>query len=249
MTTSPVEQQKVVNMSMEDTDEIDLIAFLLKLKAKWKICILGLIIGAIIAAGYATFLVNPQYQSTAMVYLRTNGNATVSLQDLQIGSQLTNDYEIIFKSRPIMEETIEELGLEMSPNALANAINITNPTDSRILKITATAGSPELARDIANSVTEGGMKAVLEIESQTPYVIEDAVLQTAKVGMSRVKMTLIGGLLGLMAVIGYLFIGFVISDKIHSADDIERYLGVPVLTIIPEDKALDYNKQMKRKGR
>lgn len=247
MSVTQNEQNRIVTQNIDD-DVIDLLPFLLKLKAKWKLCILGLIIGAVIAAAYATFLVKPQYQATSMVYLRNSGT-TVSLQDLQIGSQLTNDYEIIFKSRPIMEKTIKELDLDMTSNQLANTISIDNPDDTRILQITATAETPELARDIANSVTEGGMAAVLEIESQNPYVIEEAVINPIKVGMSRTKMTLIGGFAGLFGVIGILFAMYVISDKVKSADDVERILGLPVLSIIPEDKSLDYNKQMKRRGK
>ena len=158
-----------------DEIEIDLRAFFLRLKTKWLTCILGLLLGAVLALGYSIFLVNPEYQSTAMVYLRGNGSSSISIQDLQVGTQLTKDYEIIFKSRPVLESTIDELNLDMSTKELSNLISITNTEDTRILSITATADTPELAKDIANSIMDNGVQKVSEIDAQQPYVVETAI--------------------------------------------------------------------------
>ena len=46
--------------------------------------------------------------------MRGSGNTIASLADLQIGSELTNDYQIIFTSRTLLTKTIKELNLDMS---------------------------------------------------------------------------------------------------------------------------------------
>lgn len=217
-----------------DEIEIDLYAFLMKLKSSWKKIILGMLLGALLSGIYSIFGMTPVYESTSSVYLRGNGTS-ISLQDLQVGTQLTKDYEIIFKSRPILESTIKEIGLDMKPEELAKAITISNPTDSRILEITAKADSPDTAKDIANSIMKNGIDTVLEIDAQAPYVIEKAIVNPIRVGMSRSKMVLLGAIIGALFVIVISFIRFILSDNIKSADDIERMIGIPVLSIVPED--------------
>ena len=228
-----------------ENDEIDLRAFFLRLKTKWLTCILGLLLGAVLALGYSIFLVNPEYQSTAMVYLRGNGSSSISIQDLQVGTQLTKDYEIIFKSRPVLESTIDELNLDMSTKELGNLISITNTEDTRILSITATADTPELAKDIANSIMDNGVQKVSEIDAQQPYVVETAIENAARVGMSRSRMTILGAVAGLGITLGYIFLRFVLSDNITSADDLENTLNVPVLAVVLDDPQMDFKKMAK----
>lgn len=228
-----------------DEIEIDLRAFFLRLKTKWLTCILGLLIGAVLALGYSIFLQDSRYQSTAMVYLRGNGSSSISIQDLQVGTQLTKDYEIIFKSRPVLESTIDELNLDMSTKELSNLISITNTEDTRILSITATADTPELAKDIANSIMDNGVQKVSEIDAQQPYVVETAIENAARVGMSRSRMTILGAVAGLVITLGYIFLRFVLSDNITSADDLENTLNVPVLAVVLDDPQMDFKKMAK----
>lgn len=202
-----------------DEIEIDLRAFFLRLKTKWLTCILGLLLGAVLALGYSIFLVNPEYQSTAMVYLRGNGSSSISIQDLQVGTQLTKE--------------------------LSNLISITNTEDTRILSITATADTPELAKDIANSIMDNGVQKVSEIDAQQPYVVETAIENAARVGMSRSRMTILGAVAGLVITLGYIFLRFVLSDNITSADDLENTLNVPVLAVVLDDPQMDFKKMAK----
>lgn len=223
--------------------EIDLKAILLKIKTYWYVLIIGVLIGMIFAMGYFVSFITPIYQSSAMVYLRGNSSNTISLEALQLGSQLTSDYEIIFKSRPVMEKVIKKLNLNMSPEGLSSLISISNPSDSRILKITVTHVDPEMARDIANEVTSYGMDSVREIDAQEPYVVEQAVTNTANVGLSKTKALGTGALLGFVVALGCIVLRYIFNDNVQSIEDVERTLHVPVLTVVAEDKSLAYNKK------
>lgn len=238
--------EKEKNRSMEYRDEIDLIEVFLKLKSCWKAIVLCGLLGTFVGILYATFLVKPMYNSTAMVYLRSTNTATLSLQDLQVGTQLTKDYEIIFKSRPILEETIQNLDLNMTPDALSNMITISNPEDSRILKITVQAEDPNLAKKIVNSIMDNGIDKVSEIDAQTPYVVEKGIANTQNVSVSKKKTGMLGGMLGIVVVAGYILIEYIVKDTVSSADDIERVLNVPVLAIVAEDETLHENKNRKK---
>ena len=58
----------------------------------------------------------------------TKETTLASLADLQLGSKLTEDYGILITSRPVLQQTIEEVGLDMDYKALRNKISIETPT-------------------------------------------------------------------------------------------------------------------------
>lgn len=234
--------------------EIDFMAFLLKLKSLWRYLVLGTLCGALITLLYAMFIRTPMYESSSQVYLRGNKNS-VSLSDLQIGAELTNDYEIIFKSRPNMEKVIKDLDLDMSVRELRSVITISNLSDTRILEVIVKCDDPKLARDITNEVVENGMNSVREIDSKEPYLIENAIANTVPTGLSKTMFTILGGIAGFAFTFGYIFVSFMLKDTIQSVEDVEDSLGLPVLGVVVEDESLTYakknsksNKKSLRKG-
>ncbi len=141
-------------------DEIDLVElFYLLWGHAWQI-ILCLILGAGLALGYTKLLVTPLYQATSSIYIvSASNNSVVNLTDLQIGAQLTADYQELILSRPLLEDVIENLeltngeGEPMSTAALSRMITITNTDDTRILKVTVTSPDPQESADIANELS------------------------------------------------------------------------------------------------
>ena len=142
-------------------DEIDLVElFYLLWGHAWQI-ILCLILGAGLALGYTKLLVTPLYQATSSIYIvSASNNSVVNLTDLQIGAQLTADYQELILSRPLLEDVIENLeltngeGEPMSTAALSRMITITNTEDTRILKVTVTSPDPQESADIANELID-----------------------------------------------------------------------------------------------
>lgn len=93
----------------------------------------------------------PVYTSTAMVYVLSKETTLTSLADLQIGSQLTNDYRVVVTSRPVLEEVIDNLQLETDYVGLRGQLSLENPADTRILSISATDSDPQRAKAIVDA--------------------------------------------------------------------------------------------------
>ena len=231
---------------LQDEIEIDLGALFYKIRSWWYLVVIGCLIGIIGALGYFSYLTIPHYASTSSIYLRGTSRS-ISLEELQINQELTSDYEIILKSYPNISMVIEDLHLQNSFEEIVSMISITNPTDSRILELTVTSTDPKLSRDIANSIVENGIDRIKEIDSQEPYIVEKARISNNRVGYSRIKMMAIGGLIGILISLGYIFIRFIIDDTIKSTEDVERVLQLPVLTVVGEDDALVYDKHTRNK--
>lgn len=66
-------------------------------------------------------------------------------------------------------------------------------------------------------------------------VVDAANLPMKKAGPSITKWTMIGGCLGAFVVIAIVLLFFFLDDTIKSSDDVEKYLGLSTLALIPLD--------------
>ena len=228
----------------DDEIEIDILQILRVLKKKlWLILLIGILAGGG-AGAYSKYVIIPQYQSTAMVYVLSKETTLASLADLQIGSQLTKDFKIIITSRPVLTEVINKLGLNLSYEGLVDKITIVNPKDTRILSITAQDPSPQMAKNIADSVATTASEYIGDImEMVPPKIIEEGVVPARKSSPSNAKNAVMGAAAGMILVCAIVTLQVVLNDTIQSEEDIEKYLNLTVLASVPlREKGIKENK-------
>lgn len=223
------------NQLENDEIEIDLKELFLALKKKLWIILGAFIAGIALMAVYTIFLVTPIYSASSMMYVLSTTTSITSLSDLQLGTQLTNDYVVLIKSRPVIEQVIENLDLNMSYDELNSAVSVTNQTDTRILTITVKSPVPETAQKIADELASVTATQVAEIMgTEEPKVFENATLPTSPVSPSLKKNCVLGGIAGLVLSCAVIIVMYLMNDSIKSEEDIEKYLGLTTLGIIPE---------------
>lgn len=235
--------------------EIDLreVCFFI-LSKLWIVILVGLLTGGI-GFGISNFVLPPTYQSTSKIYiLNKQQENTVTYSDVQLGTQLTKDYAQLIKSRLVLEKVIEELELSkirpgINYEAMSGKVSVTTPADTRILYITVTDTDPVLAMKMANCVREEAsvhIKNVMDIEAVN--VVETANLPVGKSGPDIKKWTITGGCLGAFFVVAILLVVFFMDDTIKTSDDVEKYLGLSTLALIPMDNQKAGNKGRKKKN-
>lgn len=218
----------------DDEIEIDLLQLLRSLKKRllW-IIMAGVLFGGAFGA-FSRFVITPQYTSTAMVYILSKETTLTSLADLQIGSQLTKDYKIIVTSRPVLAEVIENLNLDLTYEEMVDKIKINNPTDTRILSITAEDPDPAMAKNIADAVAKTSSNYIGDImEMVPPKIIEEGVIAEKKSSPSNSKNAMLGAAVGILLVCGLTVIEELLNDSIQSEEDVEKYLDLSVLASVP----------------
>lgn len=222
------------NLRDNDEMEIDLLQLFYALKKKIWFILAAMIIGGGLAGAYSKFLITPQYSSTSMMYILSKETTLTSLADLQIGSQLTEDYKVIVNSRPVLGEVIDSLALDMSYEQLLAKISIGNPTDTRILTVTVTDPDPYRAKAIVDCVSETASDYIGEImEMIPPKIIENGTVATRKTSPSNGKNAVLGALAGMVLVCGVIVIQVIMNDTVRTEEDVERYLGLTVLASVP----------------
>ena len=219
----------------DDEIEIDLLELFYALRHRWWAILLALVIGDGAAGVYTKKLIAPHYQSTSMVYVLSKETTLASLADLQIGSQLTKDYSVIIKSRPVLQEVIDKQNLDLTTDELGKMITIDNPSDTRILSITVEDIEPMRAKAIVDEVTKSASNYIGDImEMVPPKVIEDGVVAVKPSSPSVKKNAAVGGLGLAVLVCGLICLKTVLDDTIKSEEDVEKYLGLSGLAVIPD---------------
>ncbi len=235
----------------QDEVEIDLLELLFQFKKRIYIILLVTILGGTIGFVMSKFVMSPIYTSTSVIYIMSKETTLTSLTDLQIGSQLTQDYKVLITSRTVMQDTVEALGLNIDYVQLRKKVSIENPSDTRILNISVEDQDPEMAKVIADTIATNASEYISEIMEQSPpKIVETGEVPIYKTRPSVVKNTAIGALLGAIAVMGIITVMTITDDTIKTEDDIEKYFGIPVLSVVPlrEDIDDDGPKRGKKKS-
>ncbi len=233
-----MEENKVRRVVDSNEETIDLVeVFYLLLDNIWKI-IICMVVGGLIALGYTKFFVKPTYLATSKIYVvSASNNSVINLSDLQVGSQLTSDYQELLVARPVLQDVIKNLNLDMDYKQLEKTISITNTSGTRILAINVTTTSAQTSADIANELAKQATVYLPEVmETESPNIVESAVAPSKKAAPSYTKNTLLGVLIGMVIMCGILIVKFVANDTVVTAEDVEKYFGTMPLGSIPEGR-------------
>ena len=243
----------------EDEIEIDLAEVLgFLFHWLWLIILGGLICGAI-GLVISAFVISPKYESTTKVYIlnKQNTNGSISYSDTQLATQLTKDYEELITCRNVLEKVISELKLDDSYESLKNRVTVANASDTRIISITVKDESPEEARRIANGIRDAASSHITQVmDIEAVNIVDEANLPDVDkpAEPSVVKYTGIGGFIGIFICVAALLIKYLTDDTIRVSEDVEKYLELSTLGLIPvmeqdDDKGKDRKRKRKKKKR
>ena len=226
--------------------EIDLRQIFSVILSKIVVIILvGVIFGLVALIG-SKMLIKPTYESTTSLYvLNRQSQGTTTYSDLQSSTQLTQDYVVLVTSRSVTEKVISELKLDMTNEELVKMINVNTPTNTRVLEITVSSHDQKQAKEIADKVAEVSADSIGEI-MQTEKVtrIDAAQLPDKPVSPNVIQNGIIAGILGIIIAMAVVVVKFVMNDRINTSEDVEKYLGISTLALIPLSDELDDSKDV-----
>lgn len=147
-------------------------------KQLWKnilaIALVAVLLGCA-AFGYTAFMIAPQYQATASLYVNNSSfslgatSFSISSSDLTTSNSLVSVYLYILKSRTTMEEVIKEADLTYTPEQLSNMISAKGVTSTGAFEVTVTSTNPTEVELIANTVAKILPDRIRKLWMEPPY--------------------------------------------------------------------------------
>ena len=218
--------------------------------------IIPIIAAAVLAVSvvyfYAHFFRTPKYKSTATVYIlkqEREGDYAYTQSDFSLALNVVNDCVYMLRSSEVLDDVISELNLDMSVSGLSNCITTRNPDGTRILEVSVETSSPELSKRIVDAVCRIGAEKISATMSINQINIYSwgRVPRAPSNAIGIVRYILIGVCAGVAVYFAY-FLAFIFDDKIKNEEDVEKYLNLTVLSVIPNASDAS-DKQYKRSGR
>lgn len=221
------------------------------LRAHWVSILAIAVLGTLVGFGWA--LLQPKVYTANASGIVSAGVGT------DIGSAMAGEnyaksrvksYLDLAMSRSVAASAAEATGLSDSPDALLTRVRVENPLDTATLKVSASAGTPEEARDLAEAWVVAIGDHVTELENSgagadgamsivTFRSLDAAQLPSSPSSPNTKLAVAIGSLVGIVVAIGYALLRRVFDRRVHSTAEVEQETGMAVIGTIPAHKGFD----------
>jgi len=221
--------------------EIDLLHLVKILWQRAWIIVLTMIFLGGMAFSYAFFLVTPQYQAKAMMYVNNSSfslggtSFSISSSELSAAKSLLDVYVIILQSRTTMEEVLEETGLDYTYEEISKMVSASSVNSTEVFQIVATSSIPQEAELIVDTIVKILPDRIADIvDGSSVRLVDHAVLPTQRSSPSYTKYAAIGLVLGFVLSCGLIIIFDLLDTTIRDEEYLYQRYNIPVLTVVPD---------------
>lgn len=209
-------------------------------KGLWIIILITILFTAV-SGVVSYFVLKPSYEASTKIII---GNTSKIVEeygydysDVLMFQTLAKTYGEIAQSRTVAEIAARKLGQEVTPEEVSSKITVSTGTDTQIMEITAESISEEDARRTANALSEAFVEEAMRLLPAGNVKIMDRAMLPKYPVSPRPKFNMaIAFFLGLVVSFGIIFIKEYMDNTIKTEEDINRFLNIPVIGVIPQYK-------------
>lgn len=219
--------------SMEGKD------FLRVIRKNRVLIIIVTLVATILTAVINYYVVSPTYKSNVSIIVgkpQINGNEQNKYDDVMMYQNLIKTYSEIAKSSLVSETTAAKLDSKLSPQEIRNIVSVTPQQGTQILLISAKSKSPKQAYEVIDKFSKSFIEEANNVfpTGGDIQIMDSPQMPKVPVKPKKKLNTAIAFALGLMSSIGMAFLLDYMDNTIKTEQDIERYIKIPVLGMIPK---------------
>lgn len=236
--------EKTIN---QNDDVIDLsILFVLLRKNLILLIVVTILFGAA-SYGITKFFIPEKYQASATLIVNNKSdNSYVNQSEIVAAQNLADLYSIIITSEPVLQEVIDNLGLEITYEQLKGSISVQAVNSTQVIEISMISTDAKYAKKIVAEIVEVSKPVILDkVEAGSVKDLSEASVSNNgnPISPNKKKNSLLGAIAGFILVYAVLFLKELFNNKIKSENDLVNTLGVPLLGVIPAVDGKDFNKK------
>lgn len=215
------------------------------IRRRWKVVVLCF--AAVLAvAAVVTFQTTPQYASSTRLFISTSeSDSNAAYTGNLFATQRVTSYADLVGSRQLAENVSDNLGGDLDPDALKDAVEATVVPETVILQITATDPDPAQARALAQAYGEELSTLVTDLETpqgkQAPLikatVVDPAQESASPVSPQPVRNLGLAAVLGLLLGVGVAVARELLDTSVSSSEDVAAVTTAPILGNIATDSS------------
>ena len=208
----------------------------------WLWIVLFTILCTLVGLFYSVSQVPPTYTATRSLILRTEIHDTESSYQSANQANLAKNYfytvEKLIKSPKLVKE-VNENNADIGLSVESSAIGISYGENSLIFKVSYTAKTKELAEQKLNAIIDTFSKSNTIKEgimaSDVQFIHTQKGCDTVE-NNSHVKITVIGGVIGLVLSVGAAFVVYLLDNTVRDRQEFEEITVVNVIAYINKEK-------------
>ncbi len=202
----------------------------------WIVALVAIVLGGA-AFGYSISQASV-YQASLQMLIGQSGGVSDTPSDALALQQLTQTMSQAANSRPIAEDVIAQLELDMTPEELLGGLEVEPDPESQFIWVHYNDTDPEMAARIANAIGGVFSDRIAEVSPEasdiTATVWSEADVSENPVSPAPARNAALaiafGGFLGLALV----FLLEYLDDSWNSPEEAEEISGVPTFGVIPQ---------------
>ncbi len=175
----------------------------------------------------------PTYTATTTMYvLNRASEETISYTDVNTSTLLVNDYQALASSNRVVDGAANMIGLE---NLEDYKVSISLQSSTRLISVDVEGTDPAMTANVANAIAANLSECILDVmKVGNISIIDAAVPPSEPSGPKSLRNTALAGLIGLVLSVCIVVLIEAMNTKIRTADDVQEFLKLPVLTQIPK---------------
>ncbi len=221
------EQTNVKTIALKDLWDIFV-------KRAWiMVLVAAIAVGSFFAISKALYV--PEYSSKATIYvLDKNEGGSVGTTELTVADKFLTDCTYAIKSDKVLRQVMADLALTDTYKDLKENIATSNPSNTRFIEVTVTAGTPTLAKEIVDAICIESKDAIMENMNYEIHIFQEGILNRNPSNKTSLTTYILVGLVAAVLVYGVFFLMFMLDDSVWTDEEIDRYLGISILGDIPD---------------
>lgn len=226
------------NTNQTTRNTFDLLDLLRQIKKYFWLLLLFVICMGAAGYFYSTYFIVPQYESSIMMIVNTieNNNSNVTNDNITSAQNLVSTYAVIIKSNTVLDRVIDDLNLNIEYDDLNENVYVDAVDDTQVMRVAVRNENKDLSAEIVDDIAEVAPNIIVDaVEAGSCKVISHVKTSDDPVTPNVEKNTLLMGALGLLiAIIAIVIRSLFTVRKIVDDNDAQKYIGLPVLGVIPE---------------
>lgn len=164
-------------------------------------------------------------------------DTTPTTEDIELAKSLVDTYATVMQSNIILDPIIENLDWDMNYSDLCDMLSISVKEGTQTFTVSVNGSDKEQVLTIAQQLTRIPPQLISrQVKVGSCRVLSHIETEQSDVSSSAKKTVFLAAFLGAFAVIGFLFLRFLLANSIDDDEDVQHYLGLPVVGVIPAIK-------------
>ena len=216
---------------------LDLKDFFYIIKKRLKLIVLITLACAVITGLVSVFLIKPTYEASSSIIVgKPTNNIKTDNNDVMMYQNLVKTYAQIAQSDSVARATLNKLNENITLDDFQKMVSVTPEQGTQILTIKADSKDPNEAAKVVDTMASSFISESKKVfpTGGDIQIMDRAQIPNKPVKPKKTLNVAIAFFLGLIVSVGISFLLEYQDNTIKTEDDIDRYLELPVIGVIPK---------------